>query len=63
MRSMGDDDMKTAVRLEQLKDRVDHAEYSVDVEKVADAIVRRILVSPTETGGGTPRGSMPQARA
>ena len=61
---MGEDDMNAALRLERLKDRVDHAEYRVDVEKVADAIVRRILVNPPESsGGGTPRGSMPQARA
>ena len=63
MRSMAEDHMNAAVRLERLKERVDHAEYRVDVEKVADAIVRRVLVIPPENGGGSPRGSTPQGRA
>ena len=62
MRTKGDH-MDAALRLERLKERVDHAEYRVDEEKVADAIIRRWLFISPETGGGSPRGPAPPAHA
>jgi hypothetical protein len=47
-------DLKAALRRERLKERINKAEYRVDVDAVADAIVRRMLITPPESGAGSP---------
>jgi hypothetical protein len=56
MRNEGEDVTNGALRVERIKERIDRAEYRVDVDAVADAIVRRLLFIPPGTRAGTPAG-------
>jgi Anti-sigma-28 factor, FlgM len=49
--------MDAGPRVERIKACIDQAEYLVDVDAVADAILRRLLVIPPESGGRTPPDS------
>jgi hypothetical protein len=42
------------VRLERIKRRISDAEYRVEADKVAHAIVARLLVSTPAGGAGSP---------
>jgi hypothetical protein len=46
--------MDAGPRVERIKACIDQAEYLVDVDAVADAILRRLLVRVSESGGRIP---------
>ena len=49
--------MDAGPRVQRIKACIDQAEYWVDVDAVADAILRRLLVNLPESGVRTPPGS------
>jgi hypothetical protein len=56
MQTKGDHVIDAALRVERIKERINRAEYRVDADAVAEAIVRRLFVIPPRSGAGTPAG-------
>jgi Anti-sigma-28 factor, FlgM len=56
MQTKGDDVIDAALRVERIKERINRAEYRVDADAVAEAVVRRLCLIPPPSGAGTPAG-------
>ena len=44
-------DESRMIQLEQLRERIERGEYAIDAEKVADAVLRRLMEIAAPPGG------------
>jgi hypothetical protein len=56
MQPKGEDVTNPALRVERIKERIGNAEYRVDADAVAEAMLRRMLIIPPQTGAGSRPG-------
>jgi hypothetical protein len=56
MWSKSDEVTDATLRVERIKERISRAEYRVDADALAEAIVRRLFIIGSRSGAGNPAG-------